>query len=83
MSDFKIVKLVDPITINNYVGDKNYVQSFTNVDTVIVTHGLGKYPALTVLNSASDEVIGEVTHDSVDQATVVFTGNFTGKVYCN
>lgn len=64
-------------------GDKHYEQTFNTVSSVTVTHNLGKYPAVTVLDSADDEVIGDVQHQSVNQFTVTFTAPFSGLVICN
>lgn len=71
------------ITSSSGGKDKHYTQEFTNEDTVIVEHNLHKRPAITVIDSAGDEVVGKITHDTVDQATVVFTSSFSGRVTCN
>lgn len=52
--------------------------------TWTITHNLGKYPSVTVVNSAGDRVFGSERHDSVNQLTLTFeTGGFSGKAYCN
>ena len=63
--------------------DKHYVESFTNKNTVTVTHNMGKYPSVTVINSAGDEVIGDIEHISVNQLTANFSSGFSGKITCN
>lgn len=65
------------------INDKNYIQPFTAVSTVSVTHNLGKYPAVTVIDSAGDECVGSVNHVSTNQLTVNFSASFSGTVYCN
>lgn len=81
------LKYRDPITGNfvrvNGSGDKNYAQPFVTSSEVVVTHNLGKYPAITVVDSAYSEVIGEVVHNNTMQATVTFSASFSGVVYCN
>lgn len=72
----------DQIEAGLDVSDKSYSQAF-NASTVVVTHNLGKRPSVTVVNSAGDEVEGQVTHDSANQCTLVFSGSFVGTVYCN
>lgn len=63
--------------------DKTFVMPFTGLATVVVTHNLGKYPSVTVLSSAGDEIIGDITHNSLNQFTLTFNGSNTGTVTCN
>lgn len=63
--------------------DKNFVEVFTNSSEVTVTHSLNKFPAVTITNSAGDEVEGEVEHVSVNQLIARFSASFTGKLVCN
>lgn len=65
-------------------GDLSYrhVQSAPATEWVIA-HGLSKYPALTVLDSAGTEVVGDVLHDSLLQARVFFTAPFAGIATAN
>lgn len=65
------------------VTDKHFSQSFTNSDTVTVTHNLGKYPAVTVTNSAHDIVEGSVTYTDLNNLVLTFSSSFTGRVLCN
>jgi hypothetical protein len=64
-------------------GDKSFKQDFTIQSSVTVTHNLGKYPAVTVINSAGDEVIGDVNYINEDSLTVSFSSPFSGSVLCN
>lgn len=63
--------------------DKYYTQSFTTATTVVVPHNLSKYPAITIIDSAGDEVVGDVRHDSSNQVTLNFSAPFSGTVTCN
>jgi hypothetical protein len=63
--------------------DKNYTQPFTSASTVNVTHGLGKYPAVTVTDTAGDVVVGDVLYTSLSALTVSFSAPFSGTVICN
>ena len=67
----------------NDLADKTYTQDFTVASSVTVTHNLGKYPAVTVIDSAGDEVEGDVEHLSTNQLQVSFSGSFSGIVLCN
>jgi hypothetical protein len=60
-----------------------YTQPFTSQSVVTVTHNLGKYPSVTVLDSAGDQCEGDVDQLSTSQLTVTFSAPFSGTVYCN
>lgn len=64
-------------------GDKHYEQTFVTASSVTVTHNLGKFPAVSVLDSADDEVIGDVQHITINQLIVVFSAPFSGIISCN
>ena len=59
-----------------------HVQSLAT-DTWVVAHNLGKYPAVQVVDSSGQMVIGDVIHDSVNQLTITFSAIFSGEAYCN
>ena len=48
-------------------------------DTWVIEHGMGRYPAVTVMTSGGTEVIGSVTHTSVNSLTITFSVAFSGK----
>lgn len=48
-----------------------------------ITHNLGKYPSVTIVDSADRVVVGEVEYISVNQLKVSFTAAFSGKAYLN
>lgn len=64
-------------------GDLTYSQAFTVASSVTVTHNLGKYPSVMVIDSAGDEVEGAVEHTSANELVVTFAAAFSGTVYCN
>lgn len=47
----------------------------------VITHTLGGFPSVTVVDSAGTQVIGEVKYDSTTQITVKFTAAFSGYAY--
>jgi hypothetical protein len=67
----------------SFVDDKTFKQDFTNTNSVIVTHNLGKYPAVMVINSAGDEVFGDINYVSASLVVVSFSASFSGSVLCN
>lgn len=65
-------------------GDKHYVhKQETASDTWEVTHGLGKEPAVTVVDSAGTEVIGEVDYINLNKCILRFQAPFSGKAIFN
>ena len=58
--------------------DANYVYPFTNQSTIVVAHNLNKLPAVAVMDSTGDEVIGQVEYTDINTVTIRFIGSFTG-----
>lgn len=48
-----------------------------------INHDLGKYPAVSIVDSANDEVIGEVHYTSTSQIVITFSAAFSGKAFLN
>lgn len=48
-----------------------------------ITHNLNKYPSVTVVDSAGNEVIAEVTYTDLNRCVVTMTAAFKGKAYLN
>lgn len=63
--------------------DKTFTQDFLTSSTVTVTHNLAKYPAVIVINSAGDEVEGDIRYLNSNSLTVIFNSAFSGKIICN
>ena len=64
--------------------DKNYVHNQTTAsDTWVINHNLNKYPAVSVIDSANNEVIGDIEYDNTNQVTITFTSAFKGKATLN
>lgn len=49
----------------------------------VINHGLGKYPSVTIVDSAGSVVHGDVIYDNDQRLTVRFTSAFSGKAYLN
>ena len=64
--------------VDHYVHNQENAQIEWNV-----THNLGKFPSVSVVDSANDEVIGEVTYIDTNSLTIKFTAAFSGKAYLN
>lgn len=66
------------------ITDKNYVYNQTEAtDTWVVVHNLGKYPAVTIIDSSGAEVIGDIYYDNLNQVTITFVGAFKGTATFN
>lgn len=64
--------------------DKNYIfKQMTPADTWTIVHNLGKFPSITVVDSAGTVVVGEIILQTTEQAVISFNGAFSGKAYCN
>lgn len=48
-----------------------------------VTHNLGKFPSVSVVDTANTEVIGEVEHVNDTQLVIKFSAAFSGKAFIN
>ncbi len=49
----------------------------------VINHGLGRYPSVTVVDSAGSTVVGNVEYVSANQVVVHFNGAFGGSAYLN
>jgi hypothetical protein len=67
----------------NGTNDKNYVQAFTSVSSLVVPHNLAKQPSVTIVDSSGIECEGDVVHNTINQLTLTFSASFSGNVYCN
>lgn len=51
--------------------------------TWIVTHNLGKFPAVSIVDTGNNEVVGDVAYINENSLTLNFSAPFSGKAYCN
>lgn len=49
----------------------------------VISHGLGRYPSVTVVDSAGSVVYGDVKYMSRDEVLITFASEFSGKAYFN
>ncbi len=77
--------LQERITLMETKGsDKNYIYTQTIPAAVwTVSHGLGKYSSVTILDSAGTEVIGEVKYIDLNTVQITFSSEFSGKAILN
>jgi hypothetical protein len=63
---------------NNFVFDKPSASAVW-----VVTHNMGKFPSVSIVDTANDQVEGEVKYNSNNQLTITFTAAVAGKAYLN
>lgn len=64
--------------------DKFFLYEQVNPEaTWVITHNLNKRPAVVVVDSAENVVVGEVEYINDNQVTLTFAGAFSGKAYFN
>lgn len=63
--------------------DKDYVKDFNASNTVQVAHNLNKLPAVSIIDSAGEEVEGSVSYVDKMNLIVSFSVPLSGRVTCN
>lgn len=66
------------------VSDKNfyYTQGVAN-SVWSITHNLGKYPSVVIIDSAGSVVIGDINYANTNTLTVTFNASFAGTATLN
>lgn len=77
--------LVTALGVRKYVQQKD---SYTHIqgeasDVWMIEHNMGRYPSVTVVDSAGSAVFGDVAYTNENQLTVTFSVAFSGKAYLN
>ena len=64
--------------------DKTFVyQKSVAEATWDITHNLGKFPSVVILDSSDDEVEGDVRYIDLNRITINFSAAFAGRVFLN
>lgn len=63
--------------------DANYTQAFNVSSSIDVNHNLNKLVSVSIIDSANDEVIGDISYIDPNNIRVVFTSAFSGTIICN
>lgn len=65
-------------------GDLTYVHNQSTASaTWNITHNLGKYPSISVVDSAGNDVVGDYDYTGINSVKLTFAGAFSGKAYLN
>ena len=62
----------------NYVHDQQVASN-----TWVVIHELDKFPSVSIVNTANQAVVGDITYNTLNQLTITFTSQISGKAYIN
>lgn len=69
---------------NETFADKTFVHTQLSASKEwLVNHNLGKFPSVTVVDSAQTVVIGEVTYIDSNNLKITFSAEFGGTAYLN
>ena len=80
----KYKKLLEQINGINAKTDKHYTHTQSSAAAEwTVTHNLGKHPAVSVVDSAGTEVVGDVEYIDINTCKLIFSAAFSGKAYFN
>ena len=95
---FADILIINPIEtqVLSYVGNKwinftppppadanlLFIQSIAS-NTWSIPHNLSKFPSVTIVDSAGDEVEGDVHYINNQSLNIVFSASFSGKAYLN
>lgn len=70
--------------INSLSGDKTYVHDQIAASASWnITHAMGKYPSVTIVDTGGNIVVGDVNYISTTNLIVTFSASFSGKAYLN
>ena len=77
-------------TFGDNSGDKTFVfdqvfpaTNWGNGNPKVVTHGLNKFPSITVVDTANSVVVGDYTYVDNNNVILEFSSAFAGKAYFN
>lgn len=65
-------------------GDATYLHDQQSPASVwTIDHGLGKEPAVTVIDSAGSQVIGDISFPTLNRVVLTFSAAFAGRARLN
>jgi len=71
-------------SVNSNGGDLTYTHNQSSAsNSWSITHNLGKFPSISVVDSGLNVVQGEVIYTDNNSLTINFTASFSGKAYLN
>jgi hypothetical protein len=81
-ADAKNYQLVGGILDTNWTSLDRYDHTqVVLTNTWVITHNMNKYPNVIVIDSVQQQTIGDITYNSANQLTIVFSASITGMAY--
>lgn len=77
------IKGIDYFDGEDGTNDANFIKNFTTLSVVDVNHNLNKLVAVSVIDSANSEVIGDISYIDLNNIRVSFASAFSGTIMCN
>ena len=74
------------ISLLTYAGqnDANFVFTLDgSSNQYVINHNLNKFPSVTIVDASDIEVVATVVFNTLNQVTLTFSSNFTGKAFFN
>lgn len=65
------------------LGDAFFSVAFTAVNSILVTHNLGKKPSIFAVDTAGTVFMVDMTYLNDNQCQVFWNGITSGTIYCN
>lgn len=72
----------EAVSLSAVMTTYTHIQS-SAVSTWSINHNLGRYPSVSVVDSAGNKVIGDVEYVDSDNIDITFCASFSGKAYLN
>lgn len=70
--------------VDQFNTDKFYLyKQTTAAKTWTINHNMGKYPSVTVTDSANNTVVGDIFYIDNNSLSITFSGAFSGKAILN
>lgn len=65
-------------------GDKTFTHTQGSASTTwVITHNLGKYPSVSIQDSAGSDLVGDIDYNSDRKLTITFSGAVSGTAHLN
>lgn len=72
------------LTENDVISDKHHTYEWSTPQTALtIAHNLGKHPSVTIVDTAGNEIVGDVTFVDANTITICFSAPIRGTVYFN
>jgi len=82
--NYSVIEVNSDLLIKNITGGATYVHNQLSPEAIWhVSHGLGKYPAVNVVDSAGTEFIPKIQYIDQNNVDIISAYSVSGKAYFN